>query len=330
MKYDLYRNQLGVHGLEKSERDVNHYKDRILRKVHESPSCKKVLLNGIEAEVVITSTTDVNEKHVKALPYEEFFAGDMIYWKDLYWLIMDVDDDDTVNCKGTMRRCSVSLRWQDSEGNIYETPCVLGSSSGTLSDGNLTDGRLMTVGARKKVLMIPFSEKCRSLLRDKRIMLVDNNDDITVFKIVEIDTLTYVYNGHGYIAVTIEEDVLNVEKDNLRLYICDYIERENPNIPPIFQDPETEIVTYDSSILLGYSLGTTLTAIFTPESEDLVPVWTVNCNDMDKVIVKDEGYSINIYVSDKSMLGEFISVTLSEESGKYPSNTVELEVVSIY
>ena len=53
-------------------------------------------------------------------------VGRLYQFDNNYWLTINVDKHKTLAADATIKRCNNTLRWQDSEGAVYEVPCSLG------------------------------------------------------------------------------------------------------------------------------------------------------------------------------------------------------------
>lgn len=101
----------------------------ITDKTKDSLSYHHVTIDGIEQNVSIVSSKNMNEKRIMSLPGEKITPGGLVYWMDHYWLVTEKDADSNVYEKATMTQCNHILRWIDTDGVIHEQWCII--SDGT-------------------------------------------------------------------------------------------------------------------------------------------------------------------------------------------------------
>ena len=89
--WETYNNRISINGSTTRERRVNEFKDKIVRKVLDSPSYKNILLNGIETQLVINEGTQPYYKEFESMPGQEINIGDYIEWANSWWLVTTCD-----------------------------------------------------------------------------------------------------------------------------------------------------------------------------------------------------------------------------------------------
>lgn len=89
-----YKERIKSKGLTKRERDVNYTRDFYRRRLPESISFKEVQINGEAANLIIEKGTKPYYKKFRGyLEDQVLFAGDYVFWADVYWLVVNADAD---------------------------------------------------------------------------------------------------------------------------------------------------------------------------------------------------------------------------------------------
>ena len=57
--------------------------------------------------------------------YPAPFYGQKYRWKDNYWLVINTDNDGSLNVSAELRRCNNVLRFFDKNGNKIQEPCIM-------------------------------------------------------------------------------------------------------------------------------------------------------------------------------------------------------------
>lgn len=57
--------------------------------------------------------------------YPAPFYGQKYRWKDNYWLVINTDNDGSLNVSAELRRCNNVLRFFDANGNKIQEPCIM-------------------------------------------------------------------------------------------------------------------------------------------------------------------------------------------------------------
>lgn len=85
-----------------------------------SLSSHPVVLDGLESEVIILDSDNLNIKTICTYPGQTIRNGGMVVWNDHYWLITEVDANDEVYAKGIMQQCNYLLKWINQRGEVIE------------------------------------------------------------------------------------------------------------------------------------------------------------------------------------------------------------------
>ena len=93
---DRYTARINLHGTTQRERLKNRLIDNLNKKVPDSLSYKDVLLNGVETQLIINTSTQPYYKEFESLPGQYITMGDYIEWANRVWLVYEADSDDEI------------------------------------------------------------------------------------------------------------------------------------------------------------------------------------------------------------------------------------------
>lgn len=340
IKWDLYNTSLTVYGETRRDRAIHETKQSILKRSARSPAYKTVLIDGEEQDVVITSTANLYEKKINALPNEHIYTGSIVEWNNRHWIIQYTDCEDEVYQRGIMQQCNIYLKWQNSKGEIIGRYGFCEDIT-EYATGVVNNKILDSLELSFKINM-PMDEETVQLRRGKRFLLDVVSDEPNAYILTNrnVNSLNfipqdineeYVFDGRDKIMqITITQTQLS-EKDNTKLMIADYFELE-----------ET-IPTYGAcsieykgkpEIKLGGNFKT-FTAKFLDSNGvevAVVPVWNVVTTEEaeGKIVVNYVDNGIKIKAPDLSeLMNTQIKIELSDSSGLY-NTALYIKVVSLY
>lgn len=263
-----------------------------------------------------------NEKHSEAAGFTRQFnclicdrleIGDVLHdqKEDLYWIVYESYNRDDILCAGLLKRLNVWIRWQDSEGNIYDYPAF--DINSTQYNSGTTESNTMVLGTTQHQLTITADENTIALMRDKRFFLDRNKVNPTVFKISQNDTTAYEYDK-GILKITLAEDEYNSDTDSIENWICDYFEK----VDPVIQSVE---ITYAGEPVIRVggrkTFNTTVPVTFSLEND------TVLDGKLTLTVVSDTQCKVSV-VSDQRIINETFKVVATDGSGN--KGEVEIEI----
>lgn len=236
MNWSLYEKRVNVNGVSRREENVNLTKESINEKINDSLSLKKVLINEFERNLIIHSTEKSNEKTFNTLPNETVNIGDSIVWKNMHWLVTEVDFDDEITMSGTIIQCNREIKWQNpitkeiiSRWCFAERPYATG----------ISEGNVISVPDRMFRVKLPYDSETIQVDIGKRFALETINDVQKTYSLEmpDLNTNKFQDSDGGFIVWNLKFSTdIDSARDNIELGICDYIEPDSPT-PPIEPDP---------------------------------------------------------------------------------------------
>lgn len=322
---DRYSARINMYGCTRRDRNINESKKHIKNKLEDSISTKDVIVNGKKRKLAINSGTKPYYKTFHTMPDDTVHPGDIVYWNDTAWMVINADFDNELYIDGNLQQCNFKLRWQNKNREIIERDIVtMGVTSG------VEDRALTTIGNDQLMIYIPFDKDTIEFERDQRFFVSNNQKKPTPYKLTSINTTSNVYNGHGYLQLIVSEDVSH-EDDNLILGVCNY---KPPNNSDTEENNLYAKIAYKSlKIKSGYSKGTTFCAGFynqDTKQSNISPIWSINSMFNELLTIKEDGNKITILIDDDSYIGQRINLTLKDNEGNYQENSITLEVVGLF
>lgn len=298
--------------------------------------------NGEPFELLIIKDTDGNtfKKKIKSKNSDPFNLGDYIEWNNQIWLVTLLDTDDKTYHSGYMYLCTVSLRWQNSEGKIIErfgySEDFTKYSKGSI--GNST----VTIGDNQYGLTLPIDSETKKLKRDMRFPI--DFEDAEVPDVYDLTNRKVSLNNNGYFGrggtmiLTMSLGAFNPDTDKYitlpngtQAWICDYIPvSTSPStpLPPSYPSDETTIlsgiISGNKNLKIGFSRTYTVTLSDADGNEVDWDGSLYGWNVVSDFAVEqniDEN-KIKLFIDDDSLIGEFFLLQVI----KFDDDTVVSEV----
>lgn len=318
MKRDTYKTLLGLHGNTVRDRAINNIKDDIIKNSINSPSCKRIKIDGVDYEAVIINSNEFNVKKIYIMPDDDISLGQIIEWNNGFWLVTNLDSDQEIQRKGIIQQCNLKLRFQLFDSIIYEQWCVVSDYDVESVSTAVYNGRVIKVPSGKTHILMPYNNITKQLHKDKRIITekefsIDNKEIGIVYKIEGFNSQKSDYGLGKIIDIGLTRDIYSPTLDNLDEMICDYISvNNNDTIMPI-----------KCNIIGSKEIRINSTEKFSPiflsdnnEEIKLMPIWDVrHSNSCTFENIENELY---ISVDDNiNLIGEEITILLSDDTKKY-------------
>lgn len=338
MDWTTYQDLLDIQGNTRRDRVICQTKRILRNRLINSPSYKNVLIDGVEQNVVITSSTEMYHKKINALPDEHIYTGSIVEWNKRHFIITNTDTEDEVYQRGEMYECNVYLRWQNEKGEIvarYGYSEDISKFAAGVVNAALQMGIQQTY-----TIQFPLDEETIKIRRDKRFLIDITHDKPSAYVV----TNRNVTNGNDSVTPAIYDDpefdfkdkllYLTLsqtqlgDKDNTELMIADYFVPDAP-----ITANSCEIVG-KPTVKVGGSSRRFEAKFYGSDGEEiaLTPVWTlVNTaeNEGKFTLTVEDGYAYVSVVNKLNMLGEQCELIL-RDSGNTCEDTVFVKAVSMY
>lgn len=219
--WENYETRMEAIGITGRDRAVNSLKTHLVKKIPNSPSWHKVLINEKPQFVsILNRSDDMAKKKICSMPSETLEHGGYVDYENSKWIITEIDASDEVYSSGIMQRCNYLLKWLNHSGKIIEKWCVV--EDGTKYLIGEKNGDIITIGDARIAITLPKDIDTNELKRGKRF-IVDDPDASTpsAYQITKSNKLYNMYENKGVFRFILNEVNLT-DDDNVELRVADY------------------------------------------------------------------------------------------------------------
>lgn len=194
---------------------LDKMRNQIMRNFDNTLLASDVVVNGIKKKLLIMSHSKKDMRKVAANPIDDpVKPGDLVEWKDSYWLVTETNPNENVISQGVMERCNQQLKWVDENGDIQIQPTVFYFNS--RSSFGVEEGKVMPLPDGRRQIVVQLNSHTKKLRRDKRFLFGDE-----AFRVIDYDFVS----DEGLVNLSLQSDSYNPATDNLELGIADYHEK---------------------------------------------------------------------------------------------------------
>lgn len=265
-------------------------------------------------------------------------AGFYIYYKNRYWLIVGLVDDNGMYEKAVLTLCNWKMTWRNNDGKIIERWANIQSAS-QYNNGQ-TSNRFYILRTDQLLICMPDDDECLMLdggqrfIIDKRIEVYEKGiaDDVTTatsykvitYQITRNDSVLYNYVDSGHYEILVTQDEQHDGDGFYRIgdkgyWLCLETEHsgiiENPDDSGDDEVVSMKIVYDDDKIYSGLG-ASEFTAMFYDSDGNVIDgnaEWTINCDFVDKLQVDYINNTICIAVDDLSLLNKSFELFLNND-----------------
>lgn len=288
-----------------------------------NPSCKTVLLNEVETNVIAWIDTDIitggKSYKIRCKPNQVLKIGDILNIDDEIWFVTKVDYDKTISYSGTLAKATCVLKFY--KNGIYrELPCYI--TVGTRNYINERDNDFLRLPKSLYTAYCPDLDYLDKEDVNIRFVIRDY-----VYRAVGIDNLTVLDNEvrDGLIIMKLQDDSI-CDDDNMELGIANYWSKKPKDDGVMFARRRINVPTVQYTASLDYDKN----YFFCGEQRKITSVIrNSNGNDIstDRLFyVSDENGNPIDYV--QVVAQDDISITLKvSANGKYIGKKIKLRII---
>ena len=257
-------------------------------------------------------------------------AGMYVKYKERFWLIVGLVDNNIMYEKAILTLCNYLLTWLNSDKKIIQR-WASASSASQYNNGE-TGNQFFTVRSDQLLILMPDDEESlmldsgtrfiidrRCQVYEKRFapdVLCDTSKPVSVYKLTRSDSVLYNYQDSGHYEFMAYQDEQHKEDgyyviDGKGYWLCG---------KPAEEDNKTTLLSstidYDSLEIFNNLDPGVFTAIFCDADGNEVnvkPKWGIYCDFVDKLNVDYINNSIYISVNDKNLINKSFDLFLSAE-----------------
>ena len=222
----IYARRIDQRGGSRRGAFKNHVIHSINTFLPDNLSYTTVSIDGVEQDVAIIDSDNLDEKTILSMPGEKLRHGGLVDWMDNYWIIYELDANTTIRQRGVLWQCNYLLRWVSEDGVIHEQWCVVEDGTKYLT-GEMEDRNfIVTRGDARIAITMPKNEQTVKLNRESRFIVDDPESEKMLCFILSKPLKV----GHQYgkdnttdgVFKYVLQEVTATGDDNFELRIADY------------------------------------------------------------------------------------------------------------
>lgn len=227
--------------------DIYEVQNALLYDFDSNPSCKTVLLNEVETNVLAWIDTDIvtggKSYKIRCKPNQVLKIGDILDIDNEIWFVTKVDYDKTISYSGTLAKATCILKFY--KNGIYrELPCYI--TVGTRNYINERDNDFLRLPKSLYTAYCPDLDYLDKEDVNTRFVIRDY-----VYRAVGIDNLTVLDNEirDGLIIMKLQDDAI-CDDDNMELGIANYWSNNTKNETVVPDVLYTASIDYNENYFL--------------------------------------------------------------------------------
>ena len=118
--WDSYAARLDTRGRDRRATAFRREQRFLNVKMPTSLSYHHAIIDGVERELVINNSDNLDTKTLNSLPGEDIRHGALVEWMGNHWLVTEKDYNNELYTSAKMRQCNYLLRWIAQDGTIVE------------------------------------------------------------------------------------------------------------------------------------------------------------------------------------------------------------------
>ena len=269
-------------------------------------------------------------------------AGMYVKYKDKYWLIVSLVDDNKVYEKAIALICNYKLDWLGSNGKPVRRWVHIESAS-QYNNGE-TNAKNYFIRTDQVMIYMPDDDESlliNSGLRfviDRRCEIYERSFDpdticntekpIVCYDVTRTDSVLYSYQGSGHFQLLATQDEQRIDDgyyciDGTGYWLCkkpDAQSSSNGIVASIKSDADVIYVGIEAGEFVGEFYDESGAKI------DLQPVWSIDSDLEDRLEIQEAGNSILIYTDDESLAAKSFTLSLSAENVNPVTKTVNIKL----
>ena len=220
--WDSYENRMAAHGSSKREAILRRELHMLGEKLPDTLSYHSVLINNVSCDVAIVNSDNLNEKTIYSTAKDSIKGGELVFWMDNQWLIVECDANSEIYTKAKLKQCNFLLHWVDSDAITHEQWCIIEDGTKYLTGEYEDNHHIVTRGDSRIAMTIGRNEHTVKFGRERRF-LIDDPDSVEMlsYQLTKPLKLGAVYNNKGVYSFVLQE-VVSTDDDNHELGIADY------------------------------------------------------------------------------------------------------------
>lgn len=231
--WEKYEARMNVRGLTQRDESLRREQHWLNSRLKDSLSYHTAVVDGIERNVAITNSDNLNEKTMYSMPGEDFHLGVTVDWMNNHWLITEKDANNEIYTKVKLLQCNYLLKWIEvinNEPTIMEQWCVIDDGTKYMTGEYADRLFIVTNGDTRIALTIGRNEHTAKFNRRTRILVDDPlSENKMCFNLTKPLKVGVRYNEEGCYKFVLSE-AHTTDYDNFDLMIPDYYKYFNNEV----------------------------------------------------------------------------------------------------
>lgn len=220
--WDTYLSRIGLRGDNKRQAQIVHQHRFLNSKMPSSLSYHTLLLDGVERQIAVINSDNLDQKTICTMPGEDLTHGGYVEWMDNHWLITEKDANNELYTRGIMKQCNYLLKWITEAGEIVERWCIVTDGTKYLTGEWGDNNFIITRGDSRISVIIARDRYTLQFNRENRFLIDDyDSKSVLAYRLTKPFKLGGSFNGSGVLNLVMQE--CNTEDtDNFDLHIANY------------------------------------------------------------------------------------------------------------
>ena len=266
-------------------------------------------------------------------------AGMYVYYKNRYWIIVGIVDDNNVYEKAILSICNYQLSWIGIDGKVVQRWANVASASqynnGETATHNYfirSDQLLITMPDDDISQMI--SQGLRFII-DRRCSIyersinsdVDTSNEVITYQVTRVDSVLYNYSDSGLFEIMVTQDEQRVSDgyyviDGKGYWLCKDAEIIMPS-----SNKASKICCDDSVVYIGMG-ATEFSSVFYDDNGNetsISPIWEIDCDFLDELEVTTVQNCILISTDNPDLINKEFALLLGGDGYQTDSISVSIK-----
>lgn len=188
MDLSLYQKMIGANNTSLSQAYINDTIIHVNEIFDKSPSFKTILVNHTPMDCIVSHTKKSTILDLLFRPKSVLTKGMYANFESDVYLVTEFVPNE-IYPKANLELCNSVLKWKDETGTIKEYKCVVKRDT-----YNEKEDRQVYTSDSELLAMVQYNDDTKQIKPTQRFMFGSS-----AFEVVQIDAVTNVYNGNGYI-----------------------------------------------------------------------------------------------------------------------------------
>lgn len=269
-------------------------------------------------------------------------AGQYVFYKNHYWLIVGFVDNNGMYEKAVVILCNYLLTWKNDNGDIVQR-WVNASSASQYNNGE-TSNEFYFVRSDQLMILTPDDDDCllikhkQRFIIDRRCSIYEKNfsDDVTIdtskqlitYELTRMDNVIYDYQDSGHSEFMAYQDEQHKEDgyykiDGKGYWLCDTPD-ENADDKTVVLSSQIEC--YEPVIYSGIDPSVFYAKFYDSDGNaaNILPQWEINCEFEDSLDIEYVENSISISVDNNKLINKSFELSLCADG--YEKTTIVVTI----